>query len=373
VTLTPFGETLTASRTPLFTLSSLHPLSLLRNELTGAPTHTGAEYQILANQAIETAEIGRYMPGFSAEAGLGIRVGVLPGVGQTMRWGFFDSSDGFGWVLTATGLSTFVRRAGVDTLTAQANWNVDTMADDGPSDFTLDLAQGNIFEVRFTWYGFGQIQWSVIDTKLGTNAAQEVLTAHRSAPDGATSTANANLPIKAEVVGTGPGALYLAGRQFSVLGVYAPEIRSTSKARAVTGVTTAFTPIIAMRRRNDEDARRIKLRVQAIQISTSAPIEYALVQGATLLFGTPAPGILTTASQSAAEFSIDPSVFSIGTGQAIVAGVVSTAGQGGNASGASELPGLDLPLPRTRTLVLVARAITGTADITALLRSSEEW
>jgi hypothetical protein len=373
LTSTPFNEVMTASRTPQFTLSSLNPLSPLRNELTGTPTHEGAEYEILADEAIETAEIGRYVPGFAAEAGIGVRVATLPTGSQIMRWGYFDDEDGFGWVLSATGLSTFVRSASVDTLYAQAAWSVDPLDGSGVSGLSLDLASGKIFQIRFTWYGYGQVNFNVVDTQEDSPEAQLVLTAHRWSPGGATSTANANLPIRAEVVGAGDGVLRVAGRQFSIIGRYVPQLRFSSISREVTGITTAFTPILAMRRRDDADARRIKVRVQGLQLSTSAPIEYALVQAGTVTFGTAVPGILMTAAQSAVEFSVDPSAFSVGTGQAIVTGLVTTSGQGGNAIGADAVTGPDLPLPGLRSIVLVARALSGTANVTALLRSSEEW
>lgn len=373
--LTPFDETLTAERTPLFTLSSVHPLSTLRNVVTGTPSATTEEYALSAGDKIESAEIARYIPGFAAEAGIGIRVGTLPTGSQVMRWGLYDAADGFFFELTTDGLFAVVRRNSVDTRTAQASWSVDQLDGvfdgDAQSSKTLDLTDGNIFQIRFTWYGYGQIEFRVVDTSTG--GRQQIITAHRVAPTTTTSVRNPNLPITAEVTGAGDGVLYVAGRQFSVLGRYVPQTRTHSISRTLTGIGTSFTPVVAFRRKNSDQGKRIKLRAQGMSILTSGNAEVALVVNPTITFGTAIVPTLGAAAKTACEFSVNPTEYAVGASDPLLVDLVGSGGSGANATGEKSWPGLGAPVPRLQPVVMLVRALSGTVDVTALLTALEEW
>lgn len=378
MTLTPFDETLTAERTPVFTLSSIHPLSPLRNVVTGSPTEDAEEYRLAAGDKIESADIGNYVPGYAAEAGIGVRVSVLPTGSQVMRWGLYDTEDGFFYELTTAGLFAVVRRNSEDTRVAQSAWNLNNFdgADPqgpGTSAPVLDVARGNIYQIRFTWYGYGQIQFQVVDTQYGTAEAQTVITGHRVAPNGTTSIRNPNLPITAEVTGAGDGVMHLAGRQYSILGHYVPQLRTHDTTRTLTGVTTAWTPVVAMRRKNTDDAKRIKVRVSGLSAIVSADMQVGLVVNPTITFGTAVVPDLGLATSSALEFSVDPSAFTLGAGAVILTELIDSTGSGAGAGGSERFPGLSIDIPRMQPVVLVARALTSTATITALLRAVEEW
>ena len=60
------------------------------------------------------------------------------------------------------GIFVGIRRAGTDIIIPQSSWNVDPLNGTGPSGETLNLAKGNIFQIVFTWYGYGVIEFNVV-------------------------------------------------------------------------------------------------------------------------------------------------------------------------------------------------------------------
>ncbi|HBV85228.1 MAG TPA: hypothetical protein DEF42_00830 [Desulfosporosinus sp.] len=71
---------------------------------------------------------------------------------------------------------------------------MDRLDGTGPSGATLSLAEGNIYEVVFTWYGYGIIEFRVV-LPDPTTLAQEVITVHRFSPTGETSEKSLRLPL----------------------------------------------------------------------------------------------------------------------------------------------------------------------------------
>ena len=103
-----FGDLATIERTTVLDISSTFGTSVIRDEITTTGSATVAqdpdtttgelvlETGTTANSEIElaTAEYGRYTPGYSAEAGMGIRIPDPPTEGEA-RWGYFNGDDGF--------------------------------------------------------------------------------------------------------------------------------------------------------------------------------------------------------------------------------------------------------------------------------------
>ncbi len=55
----------------------------------------------------------------------------------------------------------------IDTWIAQTAWNVDKMDGTGRSGMTLDKTKGNVYQIRFQWLGYGQIEYSVEHADTG--------------------------------------------------------------------------------------------------------------------------------------------------------------------------------------------------------------
>ncbi len=67
----------------------------------------------------------------------------------------------------ATVATTQVGVLPTQTFISQSQWNIDPMDGTGPSRFTLDPAQGNIYGVGFQFLGFGNPTFSVEDPETG--------------------------------------------------------------------------------------------------------------------------------------------------------------------------------------------------------------
>ncbi len=105
-----FGDLTTIERTSVIDISSTYGTSTLCDVInsTGSgvisenPDEATGEIELSTGTTadseikLRTTEYGRYTPGYSAQAGMGIRIPTLPTEGE-LRWGYFDQSDGFYW------------------------------------------------------------------------------------------------------------------------------------------------------------------------------------------------------------------------------------------------------------------------------------
>ena len=92
-----------------------------------------------------------------------------------------------------------------------------------------------------------------------------------------------------------------------------------------------------------------------------------------ITFGTPVDPDLTATADTVCEWTIEPTAFAPGDGQSLFTTIITASGTGSNAAGSASIPGLSVPIARRQPVILVARAITGTTDILAGIRSLEEW
>ena len=197
---------------------SVYGLSNLRDITitTGAGTvgSNNTEFQLSTtasgadNVALDSSGRGRYEAGLAGEAGIGMRLLVAPTCAQVARWGLFDDQNGaFFGQDTTNGIFVDIRRAGVDTIVPQTSWNVDKLDGTGPSGATLTLSKGNIFQIVFTWYGYGVIEFRVVIPDP-TTLAQEVITVNRFSPTGQTSFTDPNQPLRAQIDNAGTATFF---------------------------------------------------------------------------------------------------------------------------------------------------------------------
>ena len=386
---TQFGEDLVAERFPLLELNSSYGVSALRDitEEVGSGTVAANRNKGLievrtgtttgSRALIESAEVGRYHPGQGAEFGVAVRVPVQPTGDGFMRWGGRSQNDddfvGFGY--DATGVYIQVVRDGVEKLKLyQADWNLDPLDGTGQSDVNLDLQTGNIYQVDFTWYGFGEILFSVVERIVDAsgNRRQLPIRVHSYRPSNETSVKSPNMKVFAEVengTGTQDVELDLGGRQFSNVGIYNPKTRLTSQwANGSISTGTTPIPLVSFRRKTDFNDRSIKLKTLA-GIAGNAPHILQAYVGGTLT----GPSWVTPTDHTAAETALEADV----TASAITGGVcikqVLVAGGAASARSVTR-EDLDFDLPGDQVITLAARTLSGTSTIAAaLLELSEEW
>lgn len=365
----PFSEHLFTERTPMVSLSSAYPLSSLRNVTSGTVTHTGAEYKVDADSSLESAELGRYVPGYAAEIGLGVRIASFAS-GQVARWGSFDANDGVMWQADENTIEARIRRGGTDTVIDRADWNVDPLDGTGPSELNLDLADGHIFQVAWTWYGYGQIEWRLVDTRDARR--QRIITVHRQEVAGSVSIDNPNLPLAVE--NDTAGSVHVGGRQFSIIGKYRPNERINAAANQSVSVTTAagWVPVCSFRRKSATSFTPVSLVAEGFGLVTSQDVEVAMIVDDSLDANT---------SWAAPAFSdSDDTAIEVDTGAQSLTedglllwrDVVHASGSGTNARGGTEQT-IRTRIPRDQPVTLAARTISTDATVSGVLRCAEEW
>ena len=387
-----FSELRVSQRTPLIELTSVYGLSDLRDIVTvtgtGSVGSNNSEFQLTTiasgtdSAILQSSERGRYEPGFSAEAGIGIRLPVAPTGNQVVRWGVFDEQNGmlFGQDVT-NGIFVAIRRAGVDTVIPQSLWNVDPLNGTGPSGETLNLAKGNIFQVVYTWYGYGVIEFRVV-LPNPTTLAQEVITVHRYSPTGQTNLADPNLPLRAEIFNNGTAAalnLFVGGRQFSILGAYNPVYRVTSDRRTVLALEQDLIPIVSFQRKavfpaGSARSNSVSIKLKGVDLVHSADICYQVILGGTMdgeFVNFPTDNTSIPLSETA--LTVNNTLTTISGGQVLFQGLVAGTTSGSARISTSDfLP--DFQLPDTETITLaVYNLFPAVNDVHGIFSLTEEW
>lgn len=378
-----FDEQITTERTPLIELNSALGLSDLRDKRTvvgtGTVTNTAGEHVLstggttASSAELQSVEHGRYYPGTSAQTGMGVRVPAAYTGTAKAEWGYFGATDGFGFGVDANGPYIFYTRAGSQTKVLQSSWNIDVMDGSGISGATLNLANGNVYQINFSWYGYGVIEWYIMAD--GVNGRQVPVLVHRYRPTTTNSIRNPNQPITAKVDNgntTTDYTIYVGGRQFSVYGRYIPSFRRTQESKIALGsVGTTFVPIISFRRKSGKESFPVKFHEISI-ITTGAAILWELrVSPTTLTTPTWLAPSNIPATETALE--VDVAATAITGGQKLQSGLVNTSGVGATESGGASNDSFAIEIPGTEIVTLCVRALSGTATVTAVLGMEEEW
>jgi len=391
-----FNELRVARKTLIIELTSVYGISVLRDVVitagAGTVTNTSTEYSVNttasgADSAIlESAMRGRYEPGYAGEAGIGVRIPILPADNQVARFGLFDAQNGAFFGVTSTNTFVTVRRGGVDTVINQSAWNVDKLDGTGPSGATLTLSKGNIFQIVFTWYGYGVIEFRVVIPDPIT-LAQEVITVNRFPPTGQTSFVDPNQPLRAEIDNAGTATsfnLFVGGRQYSIIGKYDPTFRVTSERRTISNVITTLTPVISFARKavfptGSARTNSVEVDLEEINLISTDDLAYQVLLGGTIN-GTFVnyPTATTIIPDSETALLVNTTSTTITGGEVIFQGVTSggTGGEGGGLSkvlATAELLSFTLPDNAIVTLAVVRISGSGLITVNASFSVTESW
>lgn len=381
-----FGEQRVAERTPVIELNSAYGVSNVRDVIsvsnsgtvTAASTgeillSTGATASSTAR--LDSAERIRYIPGFDAEIGIGIRIPTLPTGNQEAKWGVRnpDQTEGIYFGVDATGFYVATLRNSVETKIYDTLFNINKL--DGAEGeeidrrFDIDLSEGNIFQVDYSWYGYGQIVWEVTGIPTGRNK-QVPIRCHQAKIDGTTSVQSPNLPIFIEATNGGDAAdfdVYVGGRQASVVGRYVPKYRTTAQARASVSTTTTSLPLVSFRNKSGFEDRTIQIDdALAIVASQDHVIEFYI--NPTLTDASWTTPTNATASETALETDVSATALSGGT---LVFSYYAAAGLGAQERPVESLAVFDIP--ENQIVTMAARTVTGTGTCKGFFRIREEW
>jgi len=114
---------------------------------------------------VQTKELIKYHTG----TGIVARFTSLfdPSVGSYQFIGPADENDGLLCGFVDNSYCVVRRRNGVDNITYQDSFNIDTL--DGvngitnPSGLTIDFTKGNVYQIKYQWLGFGAVKCSIED------------------------------------------------------------------------------------------------------------------------------------------------------------------------------------------------------------------
>jgi hypothetical protein len=375
---TSFEEIRTAERTPIIELKSIFGKSSFRDifiETGGTISNTvgDSEFKMQVNDAngetwLRSAERGQYVAGLQGETGIAVRLTSNMIDNQTLRIGLFDTSNGFFYEYTSNGLNAVLLRDSVRNVIPLSQFNVDKFDGSGPSKYVLDPKDGIIYTIRFSWYGFGNVEFRLNTTNA--ELKQSSWLGHIYNPYAITSVKNPNLPISVRLQNNGTlasGTAFVAGRQYSLLGKYLPITRETATYRLQINVNSpaAFTPLISVRRK--QGYLGVPVKAFAVDALCTSDLVLQLRTQATLnnpIWTTP---LDTDANDTATEVDINST--SITGGKPIWTALV-----GGNNRGSSARLEIAYDLPEFDTLCLIAKSVVGGNNtVSVIFRWTEGW
>lgn len=381
-----FGETLVVERTPIIELNSSYGTSKLRDiettSGTGAISPSEGSLKVStgttsgSTSILDSAETGRYVPGYGAQLGVGLRIPAIPTGDAYIEWGGVsqneDNALGFG--VDADGIYIYVLRDGVEEVKVrQSDWNLDPLDGTGTSGYTLDTSDGTIYEIDFTWYGYGQILFNIVGVVVDANGdrKQTIIACHSYVPTSATSVVSPNLRLRVKVdngTTTGDLSAFVGGRQYSIIGKYIPKFRFTHEYRDSVSTSTTFEPLVSYRRKSNFGDRSIKLQSYTV-LATTEPHIIEMRLDATLTgssFGTP-----TGHDSSETALESDTSATAVTGGMVVWQDIVDGSGNRNTSVLSDQL--VDFDIPNGSILTMCARTLSGTGSIVSGLRVREEW
>jgi len=389
-----FGESLVVERKSSISINSAFGLSDLRQnvDVSGSGStdtttpgkiiiQTGATAGSMAE--VRSAEVGQYAPGYGAEIGVGWRLRQALTGDAFARWGGISSNGQQGLYFRAEPDAVYVvrRKDGVEVdRIEQSDWNVDRLDGTGGkrnrSKVDLDLLHGGIFQVDFTWYGYGIIVFGVIDQLPESPDIQRFIACHAISVADDISISEPNLQIFAEIDNGTQATDFkadLGGMQYAVVGGKgAGRQRVISSYRTGQSTSTTPIPVMSWDRKSTFVNRSVELDSLELSVAGETHI-FEVFLGGTASGGT---GFVTPVNHNADETGLEVEDDATGwdaTGATCIYQTLVQAGQGskpGEKFGAL----IDLDLPDNGAFTMTARTLTGTGSISyALMRFTEGW
>lgn len=377
--LTPFDRVMTSEETVILEIKPGNGISRLRDIATtegdavvsndiGEP-----EYHLTATgpncvAQLRSAERGRYMAGTAAEVGIGGHLMAPLGPGQSLKYGIFDDQNGFYFEILYWELFVVILKDGVELRIPREEFNVDKMNGEGTSRVTLNPFKGYIWLIRFSWYGYGIVEFAIASEDVFNE--QHIVPMHRYYTQYRASISTYNLPITVRLnsgtevaVGATCGA-FVTGRKYAVLGKFTPTNRSGSVYSVFSDPAAAagWTSVFSIRRKQGMLSAPVTL--DSLECYTDAGTAVVAIYAASDVSGatwTAPPD--ATVTETALEYSESP--VSVGSAVLIWKGFAR-----GSATIDSDI---DFYLTEADAVTVCVQDMAAAGQVAIGLRWSEEW
>lgn len=272
-----YADTLESSRVvqlvPIIDLKSYHGVTSVNKTNTtgtGAVTCTvGTDSEIKLSisgttdvAGLRSSRRGYYTAGMVSSVGIAIRIPTPLAVDNILKYGYFDDYNGYYFKITGSTLNVCILYDGVETTISSGDFNKFKLDGSESNGITLDMSSGNIFRIDFTWYGFGQVVFGVIQTDI-TNT-QKFFPMHAYNTVSKTSCLNPCLPINVQLSSNGSALsrdVYVAGRQYSILGkVMENTIRNMYIHQGASSLNTNTNRLFSLKYKTDYKTCSVKIK-----------------------------------------------------------------------------------------------------------------
>jgi hypothetical protein len=331
---------------PLTLFDSSHRYAdnnLWANSITGTAAATFSANEGLVNLTVgsasgdqiirETIKVFSYQPGKSLLV-MNTFVFGDPKAGLRQRAGYYGAANGIYFERDGT-TNYMVERSSVtgsvvNTRVAQADWNQDPMDGTGPSGLTLDSSKAQILYMDVEWLGLGTVRTGFIINGVfvpchNFDHANLVNTTYIT---------TASLPLRYEMTNTAAttGASTLKQVCSTVISEGGYELRG-AQLTAGTPVTTPKTlttagtlyPVASFRLKTTRlDAIVILTAISILGVTNNANYQWSVVASGTTTGGT----WVSAGTNSAVEYNITGTAFTVGTGRILATGYFQGSNQG---------------------------------------------
>lgn len=347
------------------------------------------------NRALRQTKVyHRYTPGKSQLAKLTgtLRKGAAPAGTAFAGIGYYDDRNGLFFRDASAGAAVVVRSdtsgSVVDTAVAQADWNLDRMDGDGPSQITADWTKEQIFIIDFQWLGVGRV-------RFGLAVGGKVYYVHESLHANLSMAAYIRtgcLPLRIEAFNSGGAGANISIESIcasvdSEGGVNEDAFYSTSYSAyigAAMSLDTTLRPVVTRRLRDTFNGLTVRGRAHLngfdLLVGTNN-IYWEILYNPTVTLGGGGSAVTANvdATNSISEFDMYAGAANTVAGGLVVANGFAVAGSGSTKivssfSGANARPLLGRTYAGVRdSFTLAARSLSGAATLSFAAQLREQY
>lgn len=283
----------------------------------------------------ETIKVFAYQPGKSLLVMNTFIFGAAK-ANLRQRVGYFGAANGLYFEREGTDLYLVERSSVtgllVNTRVPQAQWNQDPLDGTGPSGLTLDASKSQILYMDIEWLGLGTC-------RLGFIINGQFIPAHNFNHANLTTTTyitTASLPLRYEIENIGVTESWSVLKQVcsTVISEGGYELRG-AQLSAGTPITTPRTlttagtlyPIVSIRLSLSRlDAIVILTALSILGVTNNANYKWSVVASGTTTGGA----WISAGANSAVEYNLTGTAFTVGTGRILATGYFQGSNQGAN-------------------------------------------